>query len=199
MENFQEEEASQATTFTNPKKKKKKKSSNHDLNLSNENPNVTSTTASMSSSCARSMVGFCVEFQSRQTVRFLSSNWCKGLKNRPKIWRLWSIFSKLCNSKAFCIRRMLKTKWATRTSFMIRTVSLQPSWWSQQGLRRAALVTVEMNCRLRASDRGLVLAEIQSRCRRWWVQGAIDRFLYKVPAPTNNVNVQLQKVWGPVY
>ena len=140
--------------------KKKKNSSNHDPNQSNENPNVTSTTASMSSSCARSMVGFCVEFQSRQTVRFLSSNWCKGLKNRPKIWRLWSIFSKLCNSKAFCIRRMLKTKWATRTSFMIRTVSLQPSWWSQQGLRRAALVTVEMNCRLRASDRGLVLVEI---------------------------------------
>ena len=52
---------------------------------------------------------------------FLSSNWCEGLKNHPKIWRLWSIFSKLCNSKAFCIQRMLKTKWATRTSFTIRT------------------------------------------------------------------------------
>ena len=157
MENFQEVEASQATTFTN---KKKKKSSTHDLNLSNENPNVTSATASTPSSCARSMVGFCAEFQSRQTVRFLSSNRCNGLKNHPKIWRLWSIFSKLCNSKAFCIRRMLKTKWATRTSFTIRTVSLRSSWWSQQGLQRATLVAVEMNCRLRASNRGLVLAEI---------------------------------------
>ena len=58
---------------------------------------------------------------------FLSSNRCEGLKNHPKIWRLWSIFSKLYNSKAFCIQRMLKTKWATRTSFTIGTASLRLS------------------------------------------------------------------------
>ena len=122
--------ASQATTFTQQKKEKKKKKK---IQATTTRTGQTKTPTSRPPRHRRRHLVPSINGRSLCRVptmtngAFLSSNRCEGLKNHRKIWRLWSIFSKLYNSKAFCIQRMLKTKWATRTSFMIGTASLRSS------------------------------------------------------------------------
>ena len=130
MENFQEaSHRKQVKQSPLPKKEKTQNKSQATMTRTNQTKTLTSRLPRhRHRRLVPSINGwFLCRVPASTNSAFLSSNRCEGLKNHPKIWRLWSIFSKLCNSKAFCIQRMLKTKWATKTSFTIRTMSLRSS------------------------------------------------------------------------
>ena len=127
MENFQE--ASHRKQVKQPPLPKKKKSSEATTTWIDQTKTLTSHPPQYGHRRVVPLINgwFLCKVLALTNGAFLSSNRWEGLKNSPKIWKLWSIFSKLCNSKAFCIQRTLKTKWATKTSFTIKTVSLRSS------------------------------------------------------------------------